>query len=216
MPTGLFIVLEGIDGAGTTTQARLLVDWLQAAGRQVVLTAEPTHGPIGSTIRQILRGRLMQSPAGKPLPVEEETMALLFAADRADHLRNTVLPALEAGAIVVSDRHYLSSLAYQALGVDMEWVASLNSRFRRPDLTVMLDVDPQVSLCRKQAQGLAVERYEHLHFLDRVRANYRKAAELAQAAGERVTWLDGGASIAVVQEQVRRLVEPLVASGVSP
>ncbi len=202
MPTGLFLVLEGIDGSGTTTQARVLADWLRSLGREAVLTAEPTKRPVGALIRQVLQGALPEA--------DETTMAFLFAADRADHMAAVVLPALDAGRIVVSDRHYLSSVAYQSLGVRMAWVESLNSRFRRPDLTVFLDIDPAVGLERKQRQGSVAERYEKVALLERVRANYLTAIAHARAAGERVESLDASLSIESVQAGLRDLLAPLI------
>ena len=202
MPSGPFIVLEGIDGSGTTTQARLLADWLASRDREVVLTAEPTKRPVGTLIRQILQGALGEA--------DETTMAFLFAADRADHMASVVLPALDAGRIVVSDRHYLSSVAYQSLGVEMAWVESLNSRFRRPDLTVFLDIAPAIGLERKQRQGTAAERYEKVALLERVRANYLAAIAHARAAGERIETLDAAHPIEAVQAAVRKLVAPIV------
>ena len=202
MADGLFLVVEGIDGAGTTTQARLLADWLRAGGRRVVLTAEPTDGPVGRVIRDILRGRMV---AGG-----EEAMALLFAADRALHLHQTVLPAVREGAIVVSDRHYLSSLAYQGVETEMDWVALLNSKFPRPDLTMLLDIPAEVALARKAADGGEPERYEQRAYLEKVRANYLEAARRARAAGERVETLDASKSIEEVQAALRHLVAPLL------
>ena len=210
MAKGLFIVLEGIDGAGTTTQARLLAEWLESEGHPVLLTAEPTSRAVGTIIRQILRGRLTDE-AGHAVEADETTMALLFAADRADHLQSVILPALDAGKVVVSDRHYLSSVAYQSIGVEVSWVESLNARFRRPDLTILLDIDPEVSLRRKHAQGQPAERYEKVRTLEGVRAGYLKAIEHARAAGERVEILDGARSIEAVQAHLSQLVAPLLA-----
>ena len=107
MPPGKLIVLEGIDGSGTTTQARLLCEWLAGRGVAVHLTREPSDGPVGRLIREILHGA--------HAPVAGDTMALLFAADRVDHLSREVLPALDRGTHVVTDRYYHSSLAYQAI-----------------------------------------------------------------------------------------------------
>jgi dTMP kinase len=210
MAAGLFIALEGIDGSGTTTQARLLAEWLQVEGQRPVLTAEPTDGPIGATIRQILQGRLTHEQAGRRVPVDEVTLALLFAADRSHHLQSVVLPALDAGRVVLSDRHYLSSVAYQSLGVTMAWVEQLNARFRRPDLTVLLDVEPELAVRRKRAAGQPVERYEFVAHLERVRANYHEAIAHARAAGERVETLDGGESIEAVQARLRQLAAALL------
>ncbi|HPD15727.1 MAG TPA: dTMP kinase [Planctomycetota bacterium] len=202
MPIGLFIVLEGIDGAGTTTQARLLAEWLRSHGREVVLTAEPTTRPVGAFIRRILQGAFPEA--------DETTMAFLFAADRADHLQNIIIPALYAGRVVVSDRHYLSSVAYQSLRADMAWVESINAGFYRPDLTVFLDIDPVVGLERKQRQGSAAERYEKVALLKRIRANYLAAIAHARAAGERVETLDASQPIGAVQADAWRLVEALI------
>lgn len=198
MSSGLFIVLEGIDGSGTTTQARLLAEWLESLGHKVTLTAEPTTRPVGALIRQILKGALPEA--------DEMLMAFLFAADRADHLHNVILPALAAGRIVVSDRHYLSSVAYQSLGVEMAWVETLNSRFRRPDLTFYLDISPTVGLARKQRQGNAAERYEKAALLERVRANYLAAIAHARAAGERVETIDASQPIQAVQAAIQQLL----------
>jgi len=211
MADGLFIVLEGIDGAGTTTQAQRLVEWLGAQGREAVVTAEPTGGPVGRMIRQILQGGPVDEATGETVAVDETTMGLLFAADRSCHLENIVLPAMAAGKVVVSDRHYLSSVAYQSVGVEMGWVETLNSRFRRPDLTVMLDIAPEASLRRKQAQGQPAERYEKVRTLEAVRANYLEAIGHAIAAGERVEVIDGDGGIDAVQASIRGLVVPLLA-----
>ena len=204
MSSGQFIVLEGIDGAGTTTQAALLADWLRSRGHRAVPTLEPTEGPFGSIIRRILEGSFGDA-------VNEQTMAFLFGADRSDHLHRTIVPALEAGSVVVSDRYYLSSVAYQSLDVEMAWVEALNARFPRPGLTVFLDVPPEVSLERKRAMGTPAERYEHLHFLERIRANYLEAIAHAQAAGERIETLDGSEPTETVAERIRALVAPLLA-----
>lgn len=211
MAAGLFIVLEGIDGAGTTTQASLLAAWLEERDESVVLTEEPTGSRVGRLIRQILQHKLTDAEADAPLNVDEETMALLFAADRADHLRRTILPAVEAGRVVVSDRHYISSVAYQCVKVPMEWVESLNASFRRPELTLLLDISPEVSLRRKVAQGQPAERYEKDEYLRGVRDNYLLACDRARAAGECIEVLDGAQSPQIVAEAIRAQVAPLLA-----
>jgi dTMP kinase len=213
MAKGLFIVLEGIDGSGTTTQAARLVEWLQGQKRRAVSTCEPTSGPVGSLIRQVLSGRLSHLRGGEHVPFDEVTLALLFAADRSDHMQNVVLPAVEDGRIVVSDRHYLSSVAYQALGVEMPWLEDLNSIFRRPDLTVFLEIEPELSLQRKHAHALAAERYEHLEFLAKVRDNYHRAIGCARAAGEHIAIVDGSPPPDDVEHAIRELTEELLARG---
>jgi dTMP kinase len=103
---------------------------------------------------------------------------LLFAADRADHLAKEILPALENGAAVVADRYFLSSLAYGAVDVEMEWLAQINSRFLAPDLTIYLDVPPEVCVQRIAANGESAELFERVEILEIVRQNYQKAMKM--------------------------------------
>ena len=112
------IVLEGLDGAGTTTQAKRLVEHLRTRGGKAHLTREPSDGPIGRLIREMLTGE--HAIPGQP--IAQSTFGLLFAADRLDHLQREVEPQLAAGATVVSDRWYHSSLAYQGTGADRDWI----------------------------------------------------------------------------------------------
>ena len=154
---GRFVVLEGLDGAGTTTQALLLATALRRAGHRVVLTREPSNGPVGVLLRQALgrRGRL---PARQRL--SDAALALLFAADRLHHLASTVEPGLAAGAIVISDRYALSSLAYQGRVLGQPWVEALNVRARAPDLTLFLEVRPRVAAARRRLRGGRHERFD--------------------------------------------------------
>src|SRR5512139_742195 len=115
MIEGLFIAIEGIDGAGTTTQAKLLFDGLRARGLPVHLTREPSDGPIGVLIRQILTGRVVVPGLQGPRAPDWATMALLFAADRLDHVEAEIAPNLADGVTVVSDRYDYSSVAYQSV-----------------------------------------------------------------------------------------------------
>lgn len=183
----MLIVLEGLDGAGTTTQARRLVDHLRAHGRAAHLTREPSDGPIGRLIREMLTG-------GHAIPgqtIAQSTFGLLFAADRLDHAQREVDPQLAAGAIVVSDRWYHSSLAYQGTGAERDWITVLNSRARRPDLTIFLSVRPEIAAQRRVAAGRVQELFEDLAMQQEVDAGYRATfAELA-AQGERIESIDG-------------------------
>ena len=120
---GRFIVLEGLDGAGTTTQAERIARALRERGSKVVVTRQPSDGPIGTQLRHALTGRL-SLPNGRG-PLTEDTLALLFAADRLDHLAAIVEPALARGEIVLCDRYVLSSLAYQGSALPMAWVESI-------------------------------------------------------------------------------------------
>jgi dTMP kinase len=138
--SGAFIVFEGGDGVGKSTQAGLLAEWFAAAGREVVRTFEPGDTPIGAKIRQLLL-----SPETGELPPRAE--ALLYAADKASHVAEVVLPALQRGAVVICDRYVDSMIAYQGAGrvldfSEVEKLAEWATGGLRPDLTVLLDLDP--------------------------------------------------------------------------
>ncbi len=180
MAIGLFVALEGIDGAGTTTQAKALGSALRERGVPCLVTREPSDGPIGTYIRTVLAGGATATPA---------TMALLFAADRLDHVDRVIQPALERGEVVISDRYLLSSLAYQGTELgDPAWVAALNSRALEPDITFLLDIPVEVAARRRSSRDAAAERYERDGFLEGVAQTYRDLAAVAPS----VTILDGG------------------------
>jgi dTMP kinase len=146
----MFVVLEGLDGAGTTTQLALLSARLEAEGIDHLCTREPTGRLVGRTIRQILAGKLLR-PDGSAF--DAETLALLFATDRLDHLTHLIEPALAHGKWVISDRYVHSSLAYQGMEVDRHWVAKINAQARPADLVVWLDLDPEACMERVAARG---------------------------------------------------------------
>jgi len=199
----LFIVLEGIDGSGTTTQLDRVAEGLRARGRRVVTTREPSPGPIGLLLREILRGT-HANPDGTSL--DGRAMALLFAADRRDHLTREIEPALAAGCDVISDRYLLSSLAYQAVEADRAWVARLAEGVRAPHLTVLLDVEIGVAAERRRKAGRPVERYDADGTLARVAENYRKLA----ATLPDVVCLDGASPIEEVTAAILAEVSPLL------
>ncbi len=178
------IVIEGLDGAGTTTQARRLADHLGAAAH---LTREPSDGPIGKLIREMLAGG--HAIAGVTL--SQSTFGLLFAADRLDHIQREVEPAIAAGKLVISDRWYHSSLAYQGTDADRDWITNLNARALRPELTIFLRVRPEVAAQRRASRGQPQELFEAIEMQREVDVGYRATiAELA-AIGERIETLDG-------------------------
>jgi dTMP kinase len=192
---GLFIVLEGIDGCGKSTQARMLARWLRSMGHGVVLTDEPTDGPIGAFIRKILRGKVR-------VPISAEVG--LFAADRMWHLGNVILPALGQGKIVISERYVCSSIAYQSSrGATVREILAANRYTPEPDLAVLLDITPEVSARRMRK---SLDEFERDGGLQRtVRERY-----LALAREGKLVLVDGSQDPRRVQEEIRRLVEPLL------
>jgi dTMP kinase len=149
---GAFIVIEGLDGSGKTTQAKLLVERLQKS-HNAVYTTEPSCGRIGSFIRD----RCLYEEKRLDCAVE----ALLFAADRVEHIQNEVAPALDEGKLVVSDRYVYSSLAYQgSAGLNIDWINAINKLALKPDLAVFIDVAPEIVLKRLNRKKSIMETLE--------------------------------------------------------
>ncbi|MFW6092160.1 MAG: dTMP kinase [Actinomycetota bacterium] len=182
---GIFIAFEGGDGAGKSTQARLLADRLRASGREVVLTFEPGDTPIGKDIR-----RMLLDVTG--VRVSARTEALLYAADRAEHVATVIRPALERGAVVISDRYVDSSIAYQGAGrqlgtTDVAALSEFATSGLRPDLTVVVDVPREVRRGRMLGAGDRLER-EDDEFHERVRRTFH---DRAAADPDRYLVVDG-------------------------
>ena len=203
---GRFIVLEGIYGSGTTTQLDRAVSFVQSLGFPAVATQEPSRGPIGRLLREALLGHLTMPDGSR---MEGRTMALLFAADRRDHLQREIEPYLAAGTTVISDRYLLSSLAYQAEEADRDWVSLLARGVPRPDITVLLDLPIEVAARRREAAGRTVERYDANSYLAKVAANYRELAKQDPA----VVVLDGALGKDEVTAALFRVLAQLFASG---
>lgn len=164
MIEGHFVVLEGVDGAGTTTHTKLLADRLQQRSLPVHTTREPSDGPVGVLLRQILRGRVVvQGVHGVRTP-SWGTMTLLFAADRLDHIESEIQPNLMDGVTVISDRYDYSSVAYQSLtsgSVDSAaWIREVNAHARRPELTIVLDIPPGVAARRRLSRTAGREIFD--------------------------------------------------------
>jgi dTMP kinase len=201
---GRFLVLEGIDGAGTTTQAAAVDQALRARGEKTLVTCEPSNGPVGMLLRQALSGRLR----GHGRPMDATTLALLFAADRADHVAQEIIPALLRGMTVICDRYVLSSIAYQGLELEFETVAAMNSRAPAPDLTIFLDVPPVVAQRRRAASRGRVEIFDALKFQKRIDRNYRRA--IAHGLhGEQLAMIDGTRPMDEVTAQITQAIEAL-------
>jgi len=199
IPRGRFVVLEGIDGSGTTTQAEKLCAYLESRGRPTLLTREPSSGPIGKLLREILLGR-HKTPENRS--VDGDTMALLFAADRKDHLEREIRPALERGIDVVCDRYHWSSLAYQAEEANLAWVSSLGREILSPDLTILIDISVQVAERRRRLADRPDERYDADSFLSRVALNYARLAHQSRDNGEPTVVIDGNQEISTVADAI--------------
>jgi dTMP kinase len=201
--TGCFVALEGGEGAGKSTQARRLQRWLTAEGYDVVLTHEPGDTGIGRRLR-----RIVLDPATGAMSDRTET--LLYAADKAEHVEQVVLPALSRGAVVVTDRYVDSTLAYQGAGrslpdEDVEQIARWATGDLRPHLTVLLDLEPQAGLTRFEGRD-RIEA-ESVAFHERVRAMFLR---LAAAHPERYLVVDARLPVEEIERRVRGRVEPLL------
>lgn len=170
---GKFIVFEGTDGSGKSTQMKMAGKFLKSKGVACILTHEPTDSPFGALLRSCLTGRI---------DTDERAIAALFAADRLDHISNTVngiVKLLGEGTTVLCDRFYLSSFAYNGGFVPLEWVIQLNTpamELLRPDLTIFLDITPEESMRRVARRG-ETERYETADKQTKIRENYYKLFE---------------------------------------
>lgn len=191
---GAFICIEGLDGCGKTTQAKLLVKKLRKS-HNAVYTAEPSHGRIGTYIRNsCLYGKKRLSSVLE---------ALLFAADRIEHLETEVIPALEEGRLVISDRYVYSSLAYQgAAGLSLDWIETVNEHALKPDLAVFIDVDPEAVVSRLKPKKSVMEDMETQK---KVRQTYLKFVKEG-----RLTRIDGNRSESEVAEDVYAIVTELL------
>jgi len=194
---GFFIVLEGIDGSGKDTHIKFLMEEMCQRGYKVVETEEPSSNRVGTFLKRY------QMRDEKRLPAEAE--AFLYAADRFDHLKTVIEPALRRGDIVISNRYFYSSLAYQgAVGVDLDWIREMNAFALKPDLAVLLDILPEYSLQRLKRRRTVFERVENLR---RVRDIYIQLVK----TGELVS-VDADRSKKAVQEELLGLVEGLLES----
>jgi dTMP kinase len=178
---GRFVVFEGIDGAGSTTQLVRLAGWLRSQGVEVEMTREPSGGPVGAVLRQVIDGRCSLDPVA---------LALAFAADRADHLGNPtngMRSALDQGRWVLCDRYLLSSLAYQGdAAIGWDWLRELNRHALEPDVTVLVDTSVGVAAERIARRSARVEMFHDAEELSRTRANYRALVDAGEGLGHLV------------------------------
>lgn len=206
MKQGMFFAFEGIDGSGKSTQIRHLVEKLKAMGLRCHETREPTDGPIGSVVHQMMTGRIAADP---------RVISSLFAADRLDHLTNPVnglCPVIEQGITVVTDRYYFSSYAYNGVEMDMDWVIQsnrLSAETLRPTLTIFLDIPVQTALERIAKNRVHTELYEKEERLMAVRQKYLEAFEKLKDQ-ERVAIIDADTDPETVAERVWEAVQTVL------
>lgn len=201
-----FIAFEGIDGSGKSTQAAMLAATLTADGHRVHLTSEPTGGPIGAMIRNIFNHRQ---------EADHRTIAGLFVADRLDHLLNNtdgIVKMRNEGFIVISDRYYFSSYAYQGAHMPMDWVIAANSLsagILRPDLNIFIDVPPEICMERISHGRNSTELYETLDNLKCVRSRFFEAFEKT-AAVEKIRIIDGNRAPEEIAADIRKEILTLI------
>lgn len=195
MANGWLVAFEGIDGAGTTSQLAPVADGLVQRGHRVARTCEPSTGALGQWLRQQLR-----LSADSPAAMGEGCLALLFAADRLDHLRRTIAPALARGEVVLTDRYVWSSLAYQSAALPADWIAHINAQAPSAHLNIWFDLPPAVAAARRHARGAAEERFEHQARQAIAAERYATLARQAPAAS--VLRVDASAPLPTVTAQV--------------
>ncbi|MBO5328835.1 MAG: dTMP kinase [Clostridia bacterium] len=204
MEKGKFIVFEGIDGSGKSTQIKSLAKYLTAKGIPCYITCEPTDSPFGSLIHQCMTGRV---------ETDDKTIAGLFVADRLDHLfnkKNGIIDKINSGITVLSDRYYFSSYAYHGAFMPMEWVIEANrlsAEALKPDVNIFIDVEPEVSVERLKSRG-ATERYEKLESMRKIREKYFEAFELLKDS-EKIAIVKSDVDVKVTEKSVRSVIDEL-------
>ena len=194
---GKFIVFEGLDGSGSSTEAKKLVDYLNTKGEEqrAYLTKEPTNNLIGG----LIRGQLTHEWQSK-----QECLQLLFAADRAHHLEREIVPLLQKGVTVVSDRYFFSTIAFGSVEInEWNWLKAINDRFILPDMTIILKVSPQTCVRRMANNRFELELFEKEKTLAEVWLKYEQLAK----EYENVQVIDGESSIDQVFSQIKDLAD---------
>jgi dTMP kinase len=197
---GFLLALEGIDGSGTTTQAARLQAHLEERGVVVCRTAEPSTGPVG----KLIRAALADAQA-----LGDEALALLYAADRLDHLEREVAPALARGELVLTDRYLLSSLAYQSSYLPLAWVRQINARARLPDASVLLRTSPEVAADRRRQRGGDEERFDAMERQRRIAAAYERVFALGDVGATYA--VDADRDLDTVTRSLVELIDELLA-----
>lgn len=201
---GRFIVFEGVEGCGKTSQMKLCAEWLQSLGISVVLTREPGGTELGLDLRRLL----LQKTEDKP--IAEVTELLLYAADRSQHVAQELKPKLAQGKYILCDRYVDSTIAYQGYGrgLDMDLIHQLNyiaTGGLSSDITIWLDVDVEVGLSRKRGENVGLDRIEQetMAFHRRVQQGY---ADLAKSSPSRIFSVDGSSSKEIVHKKIQEIL----------
>jgi len=193
---GKFIAVEGLDGCGSTTQTIKINDYCKKNKKSCALTHEPTNNVIGGIIKGYINGDLKMT--------SHISLQLLFAADRANHLDREIIPNLKNGKNVITDRYFLSSLAYGALNInDSKWLFNINDQFLLPDLTILIKTSAKTCVKRIKENRLGVELFENEEKLQKVWENYEKLSKQYP----NIKIVDGEKSEDEVFEEIRREID---------
>ena len=200
----MFIAVEGIDGSGKSTTIREIKRYLESKGEAVYLTAEPTTLATGKIVRNFL------SETNSDTPLIHEMLALAFAADRINHLREEIWPALRKKQTVITDRYFFSSVAYQSLNVSYEWVKGINRFATLPDVLVFIDVSVDKAVERLTKFRTSTEIYEKRDLLQQIDRNYREVIKEFED-NLKVIYLNGNLDIDKIYSDVEEKFAPLFA-----
>ena len=200
----MFIAVEGIDGSGKSTTIREIKRYLESKGEAVYLTAEPTTLATGKIVRNFL------SETNSDTPLIHEMLALAFAADRINHLREEIWPALRKKQTVITDRYFFSSVAYQSLNVSYEWVKGINRFATLPDVLVFIDVSIDKAVERLTKFRTSTEIYEKRELLQQIDRNYREVIKEFEG-NLKVIYLNGNLDIDKIYGDVEEKFAPLFA-----
>jgi len=197
----LFIVFDGLDGSGKGEMIKKLKGYLSKKGLDILVTKEPTDGYYGKEIREILKKE-------KDPKMGAEKCLTLFVADRKEHLINEIEPFLEKEGVVICDRYYYSTIAFQhTQGIDIEQVVFQNMSFKTPDITFILDLPAEMALERVDKRGDGKEKFEHVEFMKELRNNFLK---LNETLDDNIKIIDASKSKDEVFEQIKKEVDKLI------
>lgn len=195
---GLFIVIEGLDGAGSSTQVEKLANYLKQRNYKVLATKEPTNNIIGG----LIRGQLTHDWHTVP-----ECLQLLFAADRAHHLKKEINPALTNSYIVISDRYIFSTIAYGALDLDYNWLKEINKNFKFPDLYFIINTDPEECIKRLKKTRYKLELFEDLEKLKKVHENFLRLINDYKQTHNNIYTINGNQLIEDIFDDIKAIVK---------